>query len=82
MNFKEYLNEEKEPKTEYFKKGDKLNISKHTSEKGKGLSYPDFNATALEDGAIGGWDVYDVENDKKEEVSVYGFSIEIKNKDK
>jgi len=64
-----------------FEKGDILTIKAHKSEPGKGMSYPAFVGTALDDGAAGGWDVYDVEpNDPKghkdpSNVSVYGFSV-------
>lgn len=73
---KESIDEEEEDTTEHFRGGDILNIRKHFSKKGEGLSYPSFVAIAMEDGFIGGWDVWDVRNkDTKEEVSVYGFSI-------
>ena len=61
-----------------FEKGDKLKVSAYQSRSGEGLSYPDFNAIAMEDGwARGGWDVYDVKDaETDEEISIYGFSVE------
>jgi len=59
-----------------FNKGSKLKIRAHHSEWGCGLRYSSFEAVALEDGFTGGWDVWDVRKGN-EEVSVYGFSIEV-----
>ncbi len=59
---------------ETFKLGNVLSISAHHSDTGKGLSYPDMVVTALEDGMIGGWDVYDGKN-ADGETSFYGFSV-------
>jgi hypothetical protein len=60
---------------EVFNKGDVLRISGRKCKKGEGLSYPDMTVIALEDGAIGGWDVYDGQRNDGSEVSFYGFSI-------
>lgn len=62
-----------------FNRGDTLVIKKHTSEVGKGLSYPDCVVTADDNGCTGGWDVYDVIGKSNGiegiEMSIYGFSI-------
>ena len=60
---------------EQFTMNQKLSIRAHKSEPGKGLTYPSFTGKALEDGFTGGWDVWDMENEEGETVSVYGFSI-------
>lgn len=60
---------------ESFKRGDTLAITAHNQPKGKGLSYPEMVVVALEDGAIGGWDVYDGQLGDGSEVSFYGFSV-------
>lgn len=52
--------------------GDTLTLRAHTSEPGKGLSYPAGTVVAAEDGRTGGWDVYDAEDGS----SFYGFSVE------
>lgn len=58
-----------------FKKGEQIFVAPFKSEKGKGLSYKSFHGKALEDGFTGGWDVWDVEDEKGKQLSVYGFSI-------
>ena len=61
--------------------GDHVLVRRHNSEKGKGLSYPDFGGVLTEDIWFGGWDVVDVVPDDKtladEDgiVSVYAFSL-------
>ena len=44
-----------------FKAGDHIHVRAHTSEPGKGLTYPAFYGTLLEDAGVSeGWDVVDV----------------------
>lgn len=54
-----------------WKQGDTLTLRGHTSEPGKGLSYPDSRVTAAESGVSGGWDVYDTADG----ASFYGYSV-------
>lgn len=58
-----------------FAAGDRLLLRSHTSRTGSGLSYPAGFVTSLDDGASGGWDVYDSVTDAGEERSFYGFSV-------
>lgn len=73
---------------QYFERGDKVIVSMHKSDPGKGLSYPHFSGKVIEEGSTGGWDVVDVIPDKlylrdpnfKTDdgiVSVYCFDIEV-----
>ncbi len=56
--------------------GARLRISGHASSPGAGLSYTARIVTALEDGASGGWDVYDGLTEDGKEIAFYGFSVE------
>lgn len=62
-----------------FNHGDILVIKAHTSQPGKGLTYPDCVVTAYDSGCAGGWDVWDVigksEGIEGQQMCVYGFSI-------
>lgn len=58
-----------------FKAGDRVTVNQHNSIKEKGLTYPSMTVTVSEDGASGGWDVYDGKTDDGKEVSFYGFSV-------
>lgn len=58
-----------------FKAGDHVHVRAHTSEPGKGLTYPAFYGTLLEDAGVSeGWDVVDVV-DGPVDRSIYCFSI-------
>jgi hypothetical protein len=57
--------------------GDRVNVRKHTSKPGKGLTYPTFTGALLDDAGVSeGWDVVDVRNGAGDVVSIYCFSIE------
>ena len=62
-----------------FKQGDQVKVSAYTSEEGKGLTYGGFTGTVVEDGRVGGWDVYDVMINGELQ-AVYGFSISVDTK--
>lgn len=73
---KQYKYKLLETQSRNWKKGEILIFTNHESKQGKGLSYKAGKAKALEDGFIGGWDVFDVENlETGEEFSIYGFSV-------
>lgn len=55
--------------------GDELRIRAHRSDPGRGLSYAAQTLIAVEDGAAGGWDVYEGHTSAGD-VSFYGFSVE------
>ena len=64
-----------------FKSGDLLDIRHHTSKPGKGLCYPNMLVRVSDEGASGGWDVFDgAEIPSGREVSFYGFSVRRKHR--
>jgi hypothetical protein len=58
--------------------GVKVRVRAHTSNPGKGLSYPEFEGVLLDDaGSSEGWDVVEVrETMTGDIISIYCFSIQ------